>query len=363
MKLKELKLEKHERKLGVISATWNKDNSAIKIVPGLNGRIEGRWYEVGEVKTPPRELDDVRELLSSSQRNNFDRRYRAIEKHEESRIFMLIWNRDLGQEVLVLIAEKGGKGVVAESIEVALTDLEMLKLRAGSDIEVLAGKRVVIFGLGAIGSNAALRLAEAGLGHLVVVDGERLRPGNVVRHAAGSWAVGNTKVSAVHFLAHARAPWTEVARAEKSTWNPNEIEGLVDTTDFVVEATGLASFTNLLSVLCEQKNIPLVSSALYRGGSIMRVRRQTPSSCAIYKRSSCSRYPVIPAGKETLTFEPGCSSPVNNASPVAVASGAALTAEVVIDFLTGRNNYIEEIIDVYRPLESAPFDKVGRVNL
>ena len=276
---------------------------------------------------------------------------------------MLIWNRDLGQEVLVLIAEKGEKGVVAESIEVALTDLEVLKLRAGPDTEVLAGKRVVIFGLGAIGSNAALRLAEVGLGHLVVVDGGRLRPGDVVRHAAGSWAVGNPKVSAVRSLAHFRTPWTEVATEEKSTWNPDEIGVLVDTADFVVEVTGLASFTNLLSVLCEQKNIPLVSSALYRGGSIMRVRRQTPGSCAIYKRSSDSRYPVIPVGKEPFTFEPGCSSPVNNASPVAVASGAALTAEVVIDSLTGRNNYMEETIDVYRPLESAPFDKVGRVSL
>ena len=288
--------------MDVISATWNENNSVLKIVPGRKGRIEGRWYGVGEVKTPPKGLDDVRALLSSSQRNNFDRRYRAIEKHGKSQIFMLIWNRDLGQEVLVLIAEKGVKGVVAESIEVALTDLEVLKLRAGPDTEVLAGKHVVIFGLGAIGSNAALRLAEVGLGHLVVVDGGRLRPGDVVRHAAGSWAVGNPKVSAVRSLAHFRAPWTEVATEEKSTWNPDEIGELVDTTDLVVEATGLASFTNLLSVLCEQKNIPLVSSALYRGGSIMRVRRQTSGSCAIYKRFSDSRYPVIPGRKRTLYF-------------------------------------------------------------
>lgn len=363
VKLKDLRLEAPGEKIGVISATWEKDNSVLEIVPGLKGRIEGRWYGLGEVKTPPRGLDGVRALLSSSQRNNFNRRYRAIEKHGKSRIFMLIWNREFGQEVLVLMAEKCEKGVVAESIEVALTDLDILKLRAGPDSEILAGKRVAFFGLGAIGSNTSLRLAEAGLGHLVVVDGERLRPGDIVRHATGSWAVGDTKVSAVHFLVHARAPWTKVAIMAKSTWNPDEIGVLIDATDLVVEATGLTSFANLLSVLCEQKDIPLVSSALYRGGSIMRVRRQTSGSCTIYKRSSDSRYPVIPAGTEPLVFEPGCSSPVNNASPVAVASAAALTAEVVIDSLTGRNNYTEETIDVYRPLENAPFDRVGRVSL
>lgn len=361
VKLEELRMESNEGRNGVISATWNESGSVLEIVPGHKGQIEGRWYEVGEVKTPPKDLDDVRVLLSRCQRNNYDRRHRAIEKHGKNQIFMLVWNRDLGREVLVLIAEKGERRVVAESIEVALTDFEVLKLRAGSDAEVLSGKRVVILGLGAIGSNAALRLAEAGLGHLVVVDRERLRPGDVVRHAAGSSAVGNPKVLAVRSLAQLRAPWTEFVTEEKSTWNPDEIRELVDTSDLVVETTGLATFTNLLSVLCEQMNKPLVSSALYRGGSIMRVRRQKIGCCAIYNRSSDSRFPAIPVGKETLTYEPGCSSPVNNASPVAVASGAALTSEVVIDSLTGRNDYLDEIIDVYRPLDRAPFDNVGRV--
>ena len=362
MKLKDLRLQS-QSEIRVISATWTKDNSVLEVIPGSKGRIEGRCYRVGGIKTPPRELDGVRSLLTSGQRNNFDRRYRAIHDHGECRIFMIIWDREFGQEVLVLMGEKNDKGVVAESIEVAPTDLEYLKIRAGPDIDILAQKHVVFFGLGAIGSNTALRLAEAGVGHMVLTDGERLRPANVVRHAAGSWSIGETKVSAVRFLASVRAPWTVVEMMPISTWNPDSIGQFIDGRDLVIDGTGLTAFTKLLSVLCEQNDVPLVSSALYRGGSILRVRRQTADTCAIYVRMSDSRYPVIPPEPEHLVFEPGCSSPVNNASPVAVAASASLTAEVAVDFLTGRGNYGEEIIEVFRPLELAPFNAVGRVNL
>ena len=363
VKLKDLRLEATRENIGIISATWKKDDSVLEIVPGRKGRIEGRWYRVGDVKTPPRELEGVRSLLTEGQRNNFDRRFRAVEKHGKNCIFVVIWKRQLGMEVLVLMAEKCEEGVACGSIEVAPTDLEYLKLRAGPDIEILAKKCVAVFGLGAIGSNTSLRLAEAGLGNLVVIDGERLRPGNVVRHATGSWSIGDTKVVAVRFLAQVRAPWTRVEIMPISTWNPATIEEIIDARDLVIDGTGLTSFTNLLSVLCERKNVPLVSSALYRSGSIMRVRRQTSDSCAIYERMSDSRYPVIPPETEHQVFEPGCSSPVNNASPVAVAASSALTAEVAIDLLTGRSNFPEEIIEVYRPLEIAPFDTIGRMSL
>ncbi len=70
---------------------------------------------------------------------------------------------------------------------------------------------------------------------------------------------------------------------------------------------------------------------------------------------------MIPAGEELESFEAGCSSAVNNASPVAVAACAALAAEVAIDALTGRKLQSDDVIDVYRPLSDPPFDRIGRV--
>ena len=357
-----LRLDGKEGKVGVISGAWKDKDPVLQIVPGSSKPIEGRWYYVGAVRVPPRNLAAARELLASNQRNNFDRRFRAVDKHGKPRLFLLAWDRDLGREALVLHAEKHEESVVAEAIEVAPTDVEILKMRAGPDIGELSDKRVVVFGVGAVGSNLALRLAEVGIGELVVVDGDRLRPGDIVRHAALSYQVGDTKVAAVRLVAHFRAPWTKVRSVDGSSWNPDEIAKVVDGADLVIDATGFASFANLLSVVCRERAAPMVSVALYRGGAIGRVRRQAlPSDTPISGRGGDKAYPVIPPGDEPPSFEPGCSAPVNNASPIAVASVAALAGHVAVDTLTGRNLYPDETIDVFRPLEISPFDQLGRI--
>lgn len=360
--LSSLQLEGKRGAIGVISATWKDDDPVLEIVAGRKGAIEGRWYYVGDVRVPPRDLDAVRALLATNQRNNFDRRFKAIAGHGLPRLFVIAWDRELGREALVLLAERRDDAVVAEAIEAAPMDMEILKLRAGPDIEMLASKRVIVFGLGAVGSNLALRLAEAGVGTLILVDGARLRPGDVVRHAAGSWQVGDAKVVAVRFLAYTRAPWTRVLVFEESPWDPDQIAKLLEGADLVVDATGFSSFASLLSVMCAERSTLLVSAALYRGGAVARVRRQAhPSDTPISDRSQNGRYPLIPPGDEPLVFEPGCSAPVSNASPLAVASLAALAADIAVDSLTERNLYGDETIEVYRPLADAPFDTLGRL--
>ncbi len=348
--------------IGHVTGTWKNENTVLEVAAGRNGAIEGRWYYIGDVRVAPRNLDSVRKLLGASQRNNFDRRFKAIATHGRSQLFLVAWDRELGREALVLLAEKRGDEVVAEAVEVAPNDLEILKLRAGPDIDALAKKRIAIFGVGAVGSNLALRLAEAGVGILLLVDAGRLRPGDIVRHAASSWQVGDTKVAAIRLMGRMRAPWTQMNAIEESTWDPARITDLVRDVDLVVDATGLASFANLLSVLCAERSLSLMSAALYRGGAVARVRRQAlATDTPIWSRARDGRYPGIPPGDEPLVFEPGCSAPVNNASPIAVALLGALAAEIAVDVLVGRNYYGDETIDVYRPLGDAPFDKLGRL--
>jgi molybdopterin/thiamine biosynthesis adenylyltransferase len=361
--LSSLRLEGKEGHGGRISGTWKKNDPVLEIRPGTSGAIEGRWYFAGDIRVPPRTLDAVRGVLAPNQRNNFDRRFKAIERHGATRVFLLTWDRELGREALVLIAERSEGHVIAEAIEVAPTDKDVLSLRAGPDSPLLADKRVVVFGVGAIGSNLALRLAEVGVGELVVVDGDRIRPGDVVRHAALSLQVGDTKLAAVRFLANLRAPWTKVIPIEASSWNPSEIEKLVEGVNLVVDATGFASFANLLSVVATDAGVPLLSVALYRGGAVGRVRRQAGSAdTPITDRSGDDRYPVIPPGDEPVSYEPGCSAPVNNASPLAVAATSALAGLVAVDTLMERFHYTEETMEVFRALEDSPFDRVGRLS-
>jgi molybdopterin/thiamine biosynthesis adenylyltransferase len=345
-----------------IAGSWEQDEHVFKITHSKQGEIEGRWYFVGKPRVPPRILDEVRSLLDAGQQKNFDRRCVAIAQHEKSGFFMLVWEREFGQEVLVLLVDKYAESIIAQAIEVAPTDSRYLKLRAGRDVELLASKTVVVFGAGAIGSNVAIRLAEAGLGHLVCVDDARLRPADVVRHAGHAGSVGCTKAQAIETLAHGSTPWTTVTKVEEAPWGPTRVRELLADSHLVVDATGDTSFAALLSVLCRETDKPVISAALYRGGAVGRVRRQAlPRDVMISDRGPKSGHAVIPAGDEPIAYEPGCSAPVNNASPITVAAVAALAADIVIDFLSERFAHSDEVIEIYRPLEQSPFDKVGRV--
>jgi tRNA A37 threonylcarbamoyladenosine dehydratase len=136
----------------------------------------------------------------------------------------------------------------------------------------------------------ALALAEAGLGKLRLIDGDTLRPGNTVRHAA-VFSVGDNKASAISLWIAISAPWTQVHTVEANPWGPARISELMENTDLVIDATGLARFTALISRIAEQRERPLSATALYRGvpspASGARCRAATsPSTIARTSRAT-----------------------------------------------------------------------------
>lgn len=352
---------------GNLYGRWDRNRRVLELSPvrpSEGAHFEGRWYYHGKlVEAPPRDLATFREALTAGQRTNFDRRLKNIRKGEGPGVFALLWEtRYGGRNALVIVVSAGAEEEVrVEALELAPTDIAVLQLRAGPDVETLRGKRAVVFGVGSIGSNIACRLAEAGLGGIVLVDGDRLRPGNLVRHAA-TFGIGADKTLATHIRVNATAPWTKVETVSESPWSPDRLGELMAGLDLAVEATGMATFSELLGRVAGQVEVPLVSAALYRGGSVGRVRRQLLGvDTPIAERSDEERYPLIPPGEEPVALEPGCSAPVNNASPVAVAAIAAASSDVAIDLLAGRLRYGDELIDVYRALDAEPFNRAGRV--
>ena len=112
---------------------------------------------------------------------------------------MLFWKSPIGvANVLALLLERSGDDVIARSVEVGTTDAEVARLRAGRDANKLGSKQVAVFGVGAIGSHVAILLGRSGVRGMTLVDGERLRPGDLTRHAASiSVFEGETKSRAV----------------------------------------------------------------------------------------------------------------------------------------------------------------------
>lgn len=361
--LSKLPLDDATGRLGHIVGEWDKNGERLEISAGRSGPIEGRWYLIEQrPQRRPKNIDEVRALLSGRQQTNLDRRLAAVRDHGTTQVLLVAWSRDFGREALVLLAERDGEDVAVSAIELAPTDSEVLKLRAGADVEALADKCVVVFGVGAVGSHTAVMLAECGVGRMTLLDRERLRPGNVVRHAAGSIWIGATKGRASEMEIFMHAPWTRVHRILSADWSAASLSKYAEVADVFVDATGLNSFTLLLAHVAKRTTTPLVSAALYREGAVGRVRRQaTESDTPIWRREP-SEYPVIPPedqAQETPRFEVGCSAPVNNASPLAVHAIAATLAESVVDLLTGRLLHGDERIVVFRPLDEPPFDRVG----
>jgi threonine dehydrogenase-like Zn-dependent dehydrogenase len=275
---------------------------------------------------------------------------------------MMVWSTPAGYNLLVLGLERLEGGRLSVTVyEPARTDTEILKLRAGPDAPGLADNTVVLFGAGAIGSHIADLLTRSGVGTLHVHDTQRLRPGDVVRHAADRLYVGDFKTDAVRFKATLAAPWSEVRVHRTAPWKPSELAEAVAEADLVVDATGLKAFAAQLSLVCDEATKPMISAAAYRHGDLGRVRVQAGEpNDRIYDRADPT-YPEIPRGADEaeVAWETGCAAPVAQAPPANVAAISATAARWAVDVLTGRADEDADVIEVYHPLADAPFNKAG----
>jgi ThiF family len=347
---------------GLLKSKKADDEGLVEI--GAEGDERVRWYGQATVRIPPRDLQAFREALSPAQRRNLTRELHRVGAAGGLAYLILIWGTPVGEpNVLALRLTRNEVGeVAAEAIEVARMDETVLIKRAGGDAPNLRTKSAVVFGQGAIGSNVSLLLARSGVGKLVCVDLERLRPGDVVRHAASRFYVGWRKVWAVWAVCRKQAPWCEVRPVKEAPWDPTRLLTLAVGADLVIDAVGEASFTEQLDRLAADAPItaPILAVSLYRGGSVARVRLRQGTGVAINERTPANGFVEIPAGPvEPSEWETGCASPVNNAPPVSVVSAAALAARMAIEVLAGREAGSFDAVEVYRPLDAAPLDRLG----
>ena len=341
--------------------TAKQDGNKIEI--GEAGDLKVRWYGREAMRLPPVNMAMLTDGVKKEQARNLERELERVGQPGGIDVLMLVWNTPVGEpNVLVLRLSRNEKSeVVGEAVEVARTDEEVLIRRAGPDAAGLRSKSVVIFGQGAVGSHVSLLLARSGLGKCAIFDGARFRPGDVVRHAGLEFSVGNPKVGAVSLAAFMAAPWTDIRRVDKSSWDPDVLAAVAAGADLVIDAVGEASFTDQLSRRLAGDPAPLLSVALYRGGSVARVRQHTSGGTPFHDRPASDSFPTIPPGplEEKPSWETGCSSPVNSAPPAAVVSAAALATRVAVEVLMGREAGNFDVIEVYRALETSPFDAVG----
>ena len=167
--------------------------------------------------------------------------------------------------------------------------------------EKLLASRVLIIGMGGLGSPVAMYLAAAGIGHLVLVDDDDVELSNLQRQIAhGTNDIGLKKVESAKQSIHNLNPDIQVTTYAKRL-NDKDLSREVLTADVVIDGTDNFSSRFALNKSCLENKTPLVSGAAIRMEGQVSVFNKTPNSpCyrCLYKDegeldTSCSNNGVL----------------------------------------------------------------------
>lgn len=141
--------------------------------------------------------------------------------------------------------------------------------------------RVLVIGVGGLGSPAALYLATAGVGHLTLVDHDTVDLTNLQRQIAHTEArVGQPKVESARQALLAINPELQITTLAQRA-DAHRLETLVADADVVLDCSDNFATRQALNAACVRHGVPLVSGAAIRFDGQLAVYdpRQNNSPC------------------------------------------------------------------------------------
>ncbi len=147
--------------------------------------------------------------------------------------------------------------------------------------EKFLASHVLLVGAGGLGSPVALYLGSAGVGHITVVDHDRVDATNLQRQIAHKLSsVGEFKAESIHRAIADINPDVEVTVVTQRA-DPRLLDTLVQQTDLVIDCTDNFATRHAINRATVQHQKPLVSGAAIRfDGQVMVFdTRQTASPC------------------------------------------------------------------------------------
>jgi len=149
----------------------------------------------------------------------------------------------------------------------------------------IAGKKVLIVGLGAIGSNCAWQLARAGVGTLHLLDYDHVQLGNLPRWQLGLAAVGLSKTDALGQHLAYNYPFVEILGFTHRLGMFDDCKVLtqaLEGVELILDATAEKCVSNFLSDLAKERGISYVwatgTPGSY-GGAVGRVVPNKTEGC------------------------------------------------------------------------------------
>jgi len=128
----------------------------------------------------------------------------------------------------------------------------------------LLQSRVLIIGLGGLGSPAAMYLAASGVGHLVLVDHDHVELSNLQRQIIHSTnSLGTAKVDSARQALHALNPEIKISTFNQKL-NTETLTEQVRHADAVVDATDNFAIRFALNRICVPEKTAIISGAAIR---------------------------------------------------------------------------------------------------
>lgn len=204
--------------------------------------------------------------------------------------------------------------------------------------ERLLASRVVIAGLGGLGSPVALYLAAAGVGRLVLVDHDRVEISNLQRQVVHTQArLGETKVDSAAATLRALNPDTRI-EAVAERLDATCLDALLPGADLVVDGTDNFATRYLINDACFARGVPLVS------GAAIRMEGQVAVFDPRRADSPCYRC-LYPAGDDAVLncSENGVAAPLVGIIGAVQAMEALKLITGVGETLTGAVLYLDAL--------------------
>jgi len=303
--------------------------------------------DLGPRQFPVRDWDDIAAALG----DHATELRRFI--NQGSVELLLLWYRRGQRKAVLAVAVQPGHPPVLKAREAADTSLAARTLRAGTSATDLARQQVAIIGCGAVGSYVADLLYREGVRHLNLIDGQLLRPGNVIRHLAPPRLAGLPKADAVkQVLLSYELGGDHIQAKQSKIETPGQALEILDSSDLVIDATADQRATAMLCWAATTTGRPMVTACVQREGGIARADR-FPLRC-----EEGHLPPVPEAPYLALVRERGCGDAVSLTPPSAVMAAAELAVELARDELTLSRSLPATVLRVLCPQPDAPYDKL-----
>lgn len=282
---------------------------------------------LGDIDVPPRGWADLQKRLDPSASLE-----RQIRDRRVSVVALTYSRRSQAGAIMLEVRPDDDGGITARRLASASDTPQVRSARSGPSALELGRLSAVVVGLGAIGSFVADLLIRAGIGNLTLIDGDRVTPGNLVRHLVGPECVGMGKPTAVkRHLMHAHSIGaSRIVTDEAPLTDASHALDLMIANDLVINATADYAVTALLHATAASAGTHIISAALQGEGATFRIDVLPPvEGCVALPPTAID----APPSSAPEYFEPGCGSPVSRTPPHSVVEAAAATVRHAVGLL------------------------------